>query len=96
MERAQSAQKGKCAGDIISYYEVVISQEHITVVIDVIFDLAQICHDLFMGPTFEGSPQIDTADFAEYTSIDSFGIVTYQSAEISKGSLRQDSMYSKD
>ena len=48
-------------------------------IIDVIIDLAQICHDLLMGPTLEGSPQIDANDFAKYTGVDSFGIVRWKS-----------------
>jgi hypothetical protein len=48
-------------------------------IIDIIFDFAQICDDLLMGPTFERPTQIDTNDFAEDTGVDSFGIVLWKS-----------------
>ena len=47
-------------------------------VIDVRFDFAQVHQDLFMGPTFEGSAQIDTDDFSQYTGVDTFGIVRWK------------------
>src|SRR5262249_34067151 len=68
----QRSQKCKCARNIV----VCDDQRNAKLLVDVVVDLPKLTHDAFIGPSFKRTPQINADDFAKYSGVYAFDIVS--------------------